>query len=128
MTILIVDAATKKIYLTHIVNKSIYTCSHVNSKNNFEKLVILIYDFLYKQKTTIDNIDKIYVNRGPGSFAGIRNSLSIAKGFYVSKKIDYYCFSYKDFQKSDTIKHQDVPKLCDKFKIKKNLLNPLYIS
>tara|TARA_B100001093_G_scaffold294834_1_gene281210 strand:- start:770 stop:1156 length:387 start_codon:yes stop_codon:yes gene_type:complete len=128
MTILIVDAAAKKIYLTHIVNKSIYTCSHDNSKNNFEKLVILIYDFLNKQKTTIDNIDKIYVNRGPGSFAGIRNSLSIAKGFYVSKKIDYYCFSYKDFQKSDTIKHQDVPKLCDKFKIKKNLLNPLYIS
>ena len=35
----------------------------------------------------IGNISKIYVNRGPGSFAGIRNSLAIVKAFNIAKKI-----------------------------------------
>ena len=77
MNKLIIDAATDKIFLSLIIDKNIYTCSHENSKSNFEKLIILITDFLNKNKTSINEIVKIYVNRGPGSFAGIRNSLSI---------------------------------------------------
>ena len=128
MNNLIIDAATDKIFLSVIINKNIYTCSHENSKSNFEKLIILITNFLNKNKTSINEIDKIYVNRGPGSFAGIRNSLSIVKGFFLTQKIDYYCFSFLDFDKSTNIKYEDVPILCDKFKIKKNLIKPLYIS
>ena len=128
MNNLIIDAAANKIFLVLITDKNIYTCSHENSKSNFEKLIILITDFLVKNKTSINEIDKIYVNRGPGSFAGIRNSLSIVKGLFLTKKIDYYCFSFLDFDKSTNIKYQDVPNLCDKFKIKKNLIKPLYLS
>ena len=128
MNNLIIDAATNKIFLVLITGKNIYTCSHENSKSNFEKLIILINDFLFKNKTSIKEIDKIYVNRGPGSFAGIRSSLSIAKGLFLSKKIDYYCFSFLDFNKSTNVKHEDVPILCDKYKIKKNLIKPLYLS
>jgi len=128
MNNLIVDATTDKIFLTLIIDKNIYTCSHENSKSNFEKLIILITDFLNKNKTSINEIDKIYVNRGPGSFAGIRNSLSIVKGLFLTQKIDYYCFSFLDFDKSTNIKYEDVPILCDKFKIKKNLIKPLYLS
>ena len=128
MNNLIIDAATDKIFLSVIIDKNIYTCSHENSKSNFEKLIILITDFLNKNKISINEIDNIYVNRGPGSFAGIRSSLSIAKGLFLSKKIDYYCFSFLDFNKSTNIKYEDVPILCDKFKIKKNLIKPLYLS
>ena len=128
MNNLIIDAATDKIFLSVIIDKNIYTCSHENSKSNFEKLIILITDFLNKNKISINEIDKIYVNRGPGSFAGIRNSLSIVKGLFLTQKIDYYCFSFHDFDKSTNIKHKDVPILCDKFKIKKNLIKPLYLS
>ena len=128
MNNLIIDAATDKIFLSVIIDKNIYTCSHENSKSNFEKLIILITDFLNKNKTSINKIDKIYVNRGPGSFAGIRNSLSIVKGFFLTQKIDYYCFSFLDFDKSTDVKYEDVPILCDKFKIKKNLIKPLYLS
>tara|TARA_Y100000590_G_scaffold10598_1_gene13046 strand:+ start:1740 stop:2126 length:387 start_codon:yes stop_codon:yes gene_type:complete len=128
MNNLIIDAVTDKIFLLLIINKNIYTCSHENSKSNFEKLIILITDFLNKNKTSINEIDKIYVNRGPGSFAGIRNSLSVVKGLFLTQKIDYYCFSFLDFDKSTNIKHEDVPILCDKFKIKKNLIKPLYLS
>ena len=128
MNNLIIDAAADKIFLSLIIDKNIYTCTHENSKSNFEKLIILITDFLNKNKTSINRIGKIYVNRGPGSFAGIRNSLSIVKGFYLSKNIDYYCFSYKDFKKISAVNHVDIVALCDKFSIKKNLIKPLYLS
>ena len=128
MNNLIVDAARDKIFLTLIVGKNIYTCSHENSKINFEKLMILINEFLNKNKSTLDNINTIYVNRGPGSFAGIRNSLATIKALFLTKKIDYYCFSFDDFEGLDEIKYEDVPNLCEQFKIKKNLINPIYLS
>jgi len=125
---LIVDAARDKIFLTFIVSKNIYTCSHDNSKINFEKLMILIIEFLKNNKSSLDDIDVIYVNRGPGSFAGIRNSLSTVKALFLTKKIDYYCFSFEDFKEFETIDYVDVPQLCEKYKIKKNLINPIYLS
>jgi tRNA threonylcarbamoyladenosine biosynthesis protein TsaB len=128
MNNLIVDATRDKIFLTFIADKNIYTCSHENSKINFEKLMILINQFLKNSKSSLDDIDIIYVNRGPGSFAGIRNSLATIKALFLTKKIDYYCFSFNDFKVSETNKYEDVPQLCEKFKIKKNLINPTYLS
>ncbi len=125
---LIIDAASKKIVLTLITNIDIYICTHKNSKSNFEKLIVLINNFLDNNKTSINDIDIIYVNRGPGSFAGIRNSLSIVKGLFLTKKIDYYCFSFKDFGNFKEFKYKDIPNLCNKFKVKKNLIKPLYLS
>ena len=125
---LIVDATRDKIFLTLIVSENIYTCSHENSKINFEKLMILINDFLKVNSSSLDQIDVIYVNRGPGSFAGIRNALSTVKALFLTRKIDYYCFSFGDFKESMTTKHADVPQLCKKYKIKKNLINPIYLS
>ena len=85
MSNLIVDATGDKVFLTLIVDKNIYTCSHENSKINFEKLIILINDFLKGNKSSLSKIKVIYVNRGPGSFAGIRNSLSTIKALFLTK-------------------------------------------
>ena len=90
--------------------------------------MILINEFLENNKSTLSDIDAIYVNRGPGSFAGIRNSLSTIKALFLTKKIDYYCFSFEDFRESETVKYVDVPQLCKQYKIKKNLINPIYLS
>jgi len=128
MNNLIVDAARDKIFLTVMVTENIYTCSHENSKINFEKLIILINEFLKKNKSSLDDIGAIYVNRGPGSFAGIRNSLSTIKALFLTKKIDYYCFSFEDFKESESTEYVNVPQLCKKYKIKKNLINPIYLS
>tara|TARA_B110000211_G_scaffold152865_1_gene173725 strand:+ start:39 stop:476 length:438 start_codon:yes stop_codon:yes gene_type:complete len=125
---LILDAARNKIFLTFIFDKNIYTCSHENSKINFEKLMILINEFLMNNKSSLDYVDAIYVNRGPGSYAGIRNSLSTIKALLLTKKIDYYCYSFDDFKESNAIKYADVPYLCKKYKVKKNLINPIYLS
>ena len=128
MSSLIVDATGDKIFLTLMVDENIYTCSHENSKINFEKLIILINEFLESNKHSLSKIKAIYVNRGPGSFAGIRNSLATIKALFLTKKINYYCFSFDDFKGSNATKHKDVPQLCEKFKIKKNLINPIYLS
>ena len=128
MNNLIVDAAKDEIFLTLIVDKNIYTCRHGNSKINFEKLIIIIDEFLKVNKSSLNELNTIYVNRGPGSFAGIRNSLAIIKALFLTKNIDYYCFSYSDFAGLNSFRYEDVPDLCKKFKIKKNLINPLYLS
>jgi tRNA A37 threonylcarbamoyladenosine modification protein TsaB len=128
MNNLIIDAANEKIFLILIKDKNIYNVSHENSKTNYEKLILLINDFLNIHKLDIGEISRLYVNRGPGSFAGIRNSLAIVKAINVAKNIDYYCFSFEDFDKSEHNKYNNIPNLCDKLKIKKNLINPLYLG
>ena len=128
MNKLIIDAAGENIFFMLINNTDIYNVTHTNSKTNYEKLVILINDFLNSNKINIKDISTIYVNRGPGSFAGIRNSLSTIKAIHLATKIDYYCYSFRDFKEINEMKHENIPVLCDKFKIKKNLINPIYIS
>ena len=128
MNKLIIDAAKDKIFLMIINNDINYSITHENSKINYEKLSILINDFLNKKKLNLDNVSQIYVNRGPGSFAGIRNSLSVVKAFHLTHKIDYYCFSFEDFSEKNEVKYENIPNLCDKLKVEKNLINPIYLS
>ena len=128
MNTLIIDATGEKLFLMIIKSKNIYSVSHENSKTNYESLSVLINDFITNYELKIDKISKIFVNRGPGSFAGIRNSLALVKAIYVTKKIDYYCFSFDDFDKKVAIKYENIPKLCEKLKVEKNLLKPIYLS
>ena len=128
MNKLIIDAAKDKIFLMIINNDINYNIEYENNKINFEKLMILINKFLNEKNIKIEDISTVYVNRGPGSFAGIRNALSTVKAIHLITKIDYYCYSFKDFKGSEKIKYENIPYLCDKFKIKKNLINPIYIS
>ena len=128
MNKLIIDAAEDKIFFMIMNNDISYNISHENTKINFEKLIILINDFLSSKKLKFNDITGLYVNRGPGSFAGIRNSLSVIKAIHLVKKIDYYCYSLEDFMGIKKVKYENIPNLCDKFKVKKNLINPIYIS
>ena len=128
MNKLIIDAVKDKIFFMIINNNNTYSVTHENSKNNYEKLIVLIVDFLKNNNLEISDMESIYINRGPGSFAGIRNSLSTIKAIHMIKKIDYYCFSLKDFENENDIKYENIPHLCSKFKLKKNLIKPYYIS
>ncbi len=126
MTKLIIDAANEKIFLMLINKDNIYSITHENTKINYEKLILLIEGFISSKKINYNDISEIYINRGPGSFAGIRNSLSIVKAIFLAKKIDYYCYSLQDFEASENTKYENIPNLCDKYQIKKNLINPIY--
>ena len=126
MTKLIIDVASEKIFLMFINKDNIHKVEHENSKINYEKLSILVNEFLEKHKKNLNNISEIYVNRGPGSFAGIRNSLSTVKAINLVNNTDYFCFSFNDFKKENDVKYENIPDLCKKYKIKKNLINPDY--
>ncbi len=128
MNKLIIDATNEKIFLMIITLDNIYNITCENTKINYEKLTIIINNFLLSKNLKIIDINTIYINKGPGSFAGIRNILSIIKAFNVAKNIDYYCYNLEDFKDEKDLSYENVPNLCKKYKIKKNLINPIYIS
>ena len=128
MNKLIIDIVNEKIFLMIISNINIYNITHENTKINYEKLTIIINDFLSSKNIKITDINGIYINQGSGSFAGLRNSMSVVKAFNVAKNIDYYCYNLDDFKDEKDLSYENIPNLCEKFKIKKNLINPVYLS
>ena len=128
MNKLIIDVANEKFFLMIITNNDIYNITKENTKINYEKLTLIINNFLNSNNLEIRDISTIYVNRGPGSFAGIRNSLSVVKAFHLVNRVDYYCFSFDDFTEKTPVKYENIPDLCEKLKVEKNLINPIYLS
>ena len=128
MNKLIIDAAKKDIFLMVITNNDTYSISHENTKANYDKLIILINDFLHSKDLKIKDIYAFYLNTGPGSFAGIRNSISIIKAICLVNNVDYYCYNLQCFKDIKKVQYENIPNLCDKFNIKKNLINPVYLS
>ena len=120
---LIIDAATDRIFFKTIVGKESYTSDYPNSRENFDKLVVLLFSFLDKNKINIKEIDNLFINQGPGKFSGIRASISVAKALSVTNKLNLYGFSSKD------VKNQNYEKIIDLFKkgiLIKNLIKPQY--
>ena len=126
MNKMIIDLTGEKIFLMIIISNDIYNITKENTKINYEKLTLIINDFLNSHQLNLKDISTIYLNRGPGSFAGIRNLISIVKAFNLINNIDYYCYSIQDFKGEKDIKYENIPDLCEKFKIEKNLINPIY--
>ncbi len=124
MNILVIDAANDKILFSLISENECYTTGYVNSRQNFDKLLILMKVFLNKQNSNLKKIDKIFVNQGPGKISSIRNSIATAKGVALSKNIDLFGF-FND----DLTNHR----ISELVKSKKNftninLIKPLYSS
>ena len=61
MTRLIIDAAKNKIFLMIINKDTTYSIKFENTKNNYERLTLLINEFLIKQNLNLKQISEIYV-------------------------------------------------------------------
>ena len=96
MTNLIIDAANEKIVFVIIADKQSYTSRHINSRENFDNFMKLIQNFFNKKKIKISDLNRIYVNLGPGKFTSLRISLSIAKGISLSNKVTLIGFKSDD--------------------------------
>ena len=59
-----------------------------------EVLIQNILDTLKKFKIELDDSFSILINTGPGSFSGIRVSLSVAKGIALVKNIKIFGYNY----------------------------------
>ena len=122
---LIIDAGKDKIFFNIILNNKSYTSEYINNRKNFDKIVILLFEFLNSKSIKIDEITNIFVNQGVGKFSGIRASLAIAKGLRFANNVDIYGYN------SDQIKDHGYDKIIDLFnngQLKKNLIKPYYSS
>ncbi len=107
------------------INKDFFIHKIDHKKNNHEKLVSEILSFLNKHYAKLDKNFSVLVNQGPGSFSGIRISLSIAKGLEISKKIKIYGYNSVNLKVFDL---ENIEKLIKTNLVEKNLIKPIYLS
>ena len=122
---LIIDAGKDKIFFSIIYNNKSYTTEFINNRKNFDKLVILLFEFLNSKNMKINEISNVFVNQGIGKFSGIRASLAVVKGLGCANNIKIY--GYNSHQISDN-RFEKIIELFNKGCLKKNLIKPHYSS
>ena len=85
----------------------------------------LLLNFLNKKKIKISDIDRIYINLGPGKFTSLRISLSIAKALTLVNKGDLFGFKSDDLINKN---YQRLTKLEKKKLFNKGLVKAIYSS
>ena len=118
---LIIDAANEKIVFMLIADRQSYTSKHINSRENFDKFMELLLNFINKNKLKIIDIDKIFINLGPGKFTSLRISLSVAKAISLVNKAILVGFKSKD------LLNKNYKNLTNPNK-NKSLIKPVYSS
>ena len=126
MTNLVIDAASNKIFFSIIQDNKSYTTEHSNSRENFDKIVTLLNKFLSEKDININQIKKIYVNKGPGKFSSLRISITIAKALSIANKIELVGFTSMDIKNINDYKN--LIELDNEDKLTKDLINPIYSS
>ncbi len=125
MNNLIIDAASDKIFFKIITKNKSYTSDYPNNRENFDKFVLLLFNFLNKNKINIQEINNIFVNQGPGKFSGIRASISIVKALKINNKLNLYGFNSKHIRDQN---YDNIINLFNKGLLIKNLIKPQYSS
>ena len=121
---LIISCIGKDDKLALRINKDFFIKS-LKNKNNYDQLVVEIFNFLNTHKAELNENFSVLVNQGPGSFSGTRISISVAKGLEISKKVTLYGFKNSDLMIFD---QENIEKLLKKNLVEKKLIKPLYLS
>lgn len=95
MKILVLDASYGQ--RVALVSNNKIVSEKFSDESRADFFMKIVDDVLNDAKTKFDEIEKIAVNIGPGSFTGIRVALSVAKGLAVSKNLEIIPFSSFDF-------------------------------
>ncbi len=122
---LIIDATKEEVFFSVITESQSYTTTYINSRENFDKFIDFLLIFFKKNKIELKDIEKIFVNQGPGKLSSIRTSISIAKAIALSKNISLFGFNSKDFDGKD---YKKILKLENKNLLNKDLIKPHYSS
>ena len=121
MTNLIIDAANEKIVFVIIDDKQSYISRHINSRENFDNFMKLLFKFLNIKKIKMNNIRRIFINLGPGKFTSLRISLSVAKGISLANSATLIGFKSQDLTNKN---YKNLIKLAKN----KSLIKPIYSS
>ena len=120
---LIIDATKEEVFFSVITDSQSYNTSYINSRENFDQFMNLLLIFFKKYNIELKDIEKIFVNQGPGKLLSIRTSIAIAKAIALSKNISLYGFNSKDFDGKD---YKKILKLEHKNLLNKDLIKPYY--
>jgi Inactive homolog of metal-dependent proteases, putative molecular chaperone len=90
MNNLIIDTAGDEIFLKFINKDKEYNIKHNNSREKFDGLVKIIFDFIKNNNIQLSNINNIFINQGPGKFTSIRSAISIVKAIKISNNVNIY--------------------------------------
>jgi len=122
---LIINCIGKDDKLGLRINKDFFIHKLNNAKNNNDKLVFEIINFLKSHNAKIDDNFSVIVNQGPGSFSGVRISLAVAKGLEISKKVQLYGYNNEDLREFN---QENINKLLKSKLSEKKLIKPIYLS
>ena len=95
MNFLSIDCSTDFSSLFIKVKNKTFNKVLQSDKSNNDLLMKEILAFFRENNLKFEDINKIFVNRGPGNFSGLRGSLAIAKGISISKNLNL--FGYDTF-------------------------------
>lgn len=94
---LFLDTSNKYLYIA-VLNDLKVVFEHVQPGNNnhSETLVQVLENTLKENNIELDNIEEIFVGRGPGSYTGVRVACTVAKVLAYIKNKKLYSFSSLD--------------------------------
>ncbi len=125
MNSLIIDTAGKEIFLKIIFKGKEYSIQHNNCRENFDELVILVFDFLKENRVDLINIDNVFINQGPGKYTSIRSAISIVKALKISKKINIYGYYSSQIINNN---YNILIKLLKEGRLTKDFIQPKYLN
>lgn len=123
MTSLIVDATGEEIFLQIICNDNYYTNQYLNSSENFDKISLIVFDFLKRNKFNLRDLSQIFVNQGPGKFSTIRSSIVVCKALCFSNNINLYGFNQNQISQKN---YNNILDLLKKGVLIKDNIKPIY--
>ena len=119
----IIDTTGEKIFLKIISDDTEYINNNNNCRENFDKFVKIIFNFLEQNNINLSKIDNILINQGPGKYTSIRSAISIAKALKISNKVNIY--GYYSSQIIDN-NYDILLNLLKEGRLTKNFIQPKY--
>ncbi len=125
MNNLIIDTAGDKIFLKFINKNKEYNIKHDNSREKFDELVQIFFDFIKNNNIQLSNINNIFINQGPGKFTSIRSAISIVKAIKISNNVNIYGFNSSQIINNN---YDILLKLLEEGRLTKNFIQPKYLN
>ena len=119
----IIDTAGENIFLKIISKEIEYNIKHENSRENFDTLVELIFNFIHENNIELSKIDNIFVNQGPGKYSSIRSAISIVKALKITRKVNIYGYYSSQIVKNN---YYILLKLLKEGRLTKKFIQPKY--
>ena len=94
---LFLDTSNQYLYICVLEDNDIlFTHLQVGNNNHSETLISVLEECFEKNNIIVDDLEEIYVGRGPGSYTGVRVACTVAKVLAYSKNIKLKSFSSLD--------------------------------